>query len=158
MSVREIMTTEVISVTRDTTLEGVMDLLSRHKFSGVPVTDQDKKVIGMLSEKDIVNFAEREKVMPFTMLSGWISPNVQLNDIASLRKGMELLSKTAVEKVMTRDVVTVNEDTPVTEAARIMNNKEINRLPVVNDNGRLVGIITRADLVKYLADKEKYLR
>lgn len=158
MSVKDVMSANVVSVSEDTTLEEVMELLSRHRFSGVPVIDKAGKVIGMLSEHDIVRFAENEKVMPFTTSTGWISAGAQRNDIASLQRGMELLSKTAVNAVMTRDVITIKQDTPISEAAMIMNKHKINRLPVIGENEQLIGIVTRDDLVMFLAERDQNLR
>lgn len=151
IAAREIMTTPVISVTEEMTLKELAELLSKNRFSGVPVVDAEQKVIGILSDTDIVRYSHQVNVVPFSDLSGWISPYTDITDIATVRKGMDQLSKTTVGKVMTRKVFTATEDTDIHEVAKVMNRRKINRVPVVDGSGKLVGIITRADMVNYLA-------
>lgn len=95
-----------------------------------PVVDEKGKLIGIVSEKDLMNASPSQA----TSLSVW-----ELN---------YLVSKITVEKVMERNVITVSEDTPIEEAARIMADKKIGGLPVVSADGTVIGIITETDLFK----------
>ncbi len=158
MNARTIMSTEVIAIPDNATLEGAINLLSKHKISGVPVLDRDNAVVGIISEKDIAAFSEQEKIIPFTRLTGFARHNPEFRDIAVLRKSMELLAQTPVQKVMTANVITAPEETPIAALAQMMNRSRINRIPVVDADGRLKGIVTRADVVKFLADREQNLR
>ena len=148
---RDIMTTPVLSVKEDSTIKEVIELLFQNRFSGVPVIDDDEKVIGILSDTDIVRYSHQVSVIPFADLSGWISPYTEVTDLASLRKGVDLLTSTRAAQVMTKKVYTVTEDTDSGEVARLMNRRNINRVPVIDTEGRLSGIVTRADIVGYLA-------
>ena len=158
LKISELMSKQVLSVSKGSNLEEVINFLSRHNISGVPVVDEENKMVGIISEKDIINFSREKDVLPFTRQSGWIAGDMSVTDMMSLEKSSEILGNTRVEEVMTRDVVTVHRDSQISELAAIMKQKNINRIPVIDDTGQLVGIITRADLVNYLADKEKYLR
>jgi len=152
---RDVMTSPAISVTKDNTLEEVIDIFSRHNFSGLPVVDEQNKVIGVLSEADIVKYSHQESVIPLTSSFGWISPYTEIRDIATFRKGVETLSWTKVERVMTKNVVTVSEDTLADDIAQKMTKRNVNRIPVVDSQGRLVGIVTRADLIRTMSRKKE---
>lgn len=151
ITAREIMTTPVISVKENQTIKEVIDLLAKHKFSGVPVVDENDVVVGILSDTDIVRYSQKISVIPFADMSGWISPHADITDLASLRKGIDLIAKTNVGQVMTKKVHIADENTPITELAVLMSRRRINRVPIVDAAGKLLGIITRADLVNNMA-------
>lgn len=148
---RDIMTAPVLSITEDQSIKEVIDLLAANKFSGVPVVDSDNKVVGVISDTDIVRYSHQISVIPFTDLSGWISPYADISDLASLRKGIDMLAKTKVSHVMTKKVHVASEDTDIQEIAKLMSRRKINRVPIVDGEERLVGIVTRADLVTNMA-------
>lgn len=148
---RDIMSYPAISVNEDQTLQETIELLAEHRFSGVPVVNSAGKPIGIISDTDIIRYSHQVKVVPKTNLSGWISPYADVNDLVSMRKGMDSLHRTRVGTVMTRKVYTVTEDAPANEIARLMNKRNINRIPVVDSEGRLVGVVTRADMVQCMA-------
>ena len=148
---REIMTTPVVSVTGEHTIKEVVDLLAGNHFSGCPVVDSDNKVIGIISDTDIVRYSQQVNVIPFTDLSGWISPYADIADLATLRKGIDQLATTRVADVMTKKVFTAREDTPAPEIAALMIRRKINRVPIVDAEEKLIGIVTRADLVHHMA-------
>lgn len=150
---REIMTAPAISVGPETKLEEVVNLMAEHNISGVPVIDGEGKVVGIISETDIVNYAGKTQVIRFLSPSGWICPYGERTDGMMYRRGFELLGRTAAETIMARKVITVGEDTTGLEIARIMNRRKINRVPVIDGEGRLRGLITRADLVRSFAEK-----
>lgn len=149
---RDIMNTPVISISAEQSIKEVIDLLTANKFSGVPVVDSSNKVVGVISDTDIVRYSHQLSVIPFTDLSGWISPYADISDLASLRKGIDLLVTTKVAQVMTKKVFTASEDMEVSEIAKLMSRRRINRVPIVNKDGELIGIVTRADLVKSMAN------
>jgi acetoin utilization protein AcuB len=128
MLVGERMSKPVITVDPDVPIQDALQLMKKEKIRRMPVTDRGK-LVGIVSEKDLL-YASPSKA---TSLSVW-----ELN---------YLMSKITVEDVMTKEVVTVSEDTPVEEAARIMADNKIGGLPVVRD-GAVVGIITETDLFK----------
>ena len=137
--VGEVMTRDVVSVTPDTPLKDVAAALVERGVSGLPVCDADGSVVGVLSEADLLvkqgGAPERSGG-----LFAWLVDTASAPDLAKLR------AHTAGE-AMTAPAITVESGAPVSEAARTMVSLGVNRLPVV-ENGRLVGIVTRADLVR----------
>lgn len=129
MLVRERMTQNAVTTTPDTSVTDALRLMREKKVRRLPVMDQHGKLVGIASDQDLLYASPS----PVSSLSVW-----EMN---------YLLSKLTVEEVMTRQVVTVTEDTPLEEAARIMADHKIGGLPVMRD-GKLVGIITETDLFK----------
>jgi CBS domain-containing protein len=137
MRVDKIMTRDVVSVRPDTPLKEVARLLVEQRISGVPVCDPAGRVLGVVSEADILVKEEGVSVHPRGML-GWL--------LTDQEESAKALARTAGE-AMTSPAVTISTGRPVSEAARTMVERNVNRLPVA-EGDRLVGIITRADLVK----------
>jgi CBS domain-containing protein len=140
MKIRDLMTTDVITVTPDTSLKEVAALLVDRRISGVPVVDDERRVLGILSEADIL---VREGVDGHRSgLLGWLFEP----DVGYERK---LTARTAGD-AMSSPAITVGPRVPIHTAATRMVDAGINRLPVVDDD-KLVGIVTRADLVRAFA-------
>ncbi len=129
MLVGERMKKQVITVTKDIPIQEALAMMKRDKFRRLPVVDDRGKLVGIVTESDLLNASPSDA----TSLSVW-----EIN---------YLLSKITVEKVMTTRVITVTEDTPIEEAARIMSDNKIGGLPVCR-NGEVIGIITETDLFK----------
>jgi acetoin utilization protein AcuB len=129
MLVRKRMSHPVITVQPETPIMEARGLMRKEHVRRLPVIDTRKRLVGIVSEKDILHAEPSDA----TSLSVW---EVQY-----------LLSEITVEEVMTRNVITINEDTPLEEAARIMADNKIGGLPVLRD-GKVVGIITETDLFK----------
>jgi CBS domain-containing protein len=140
MRVAELMTTDVVTVTPETPLRDAAAVLAERKISGLPVVDAEGRVVGVLSEADIVakaGGATREH-----RLLGWLlEPDLDLADKIAAR---------TVSDAMSAPAITIDAHRRVHEAAKLMAAEGINRLPVV-DGERLVGIITRADVVRAFA-------
>jgi len=137
--VGDVMTRDVVSVTPETPLKDVAAVLVERGVSGLPVCDADGAVVGVLSEADLL---VKQGGSPDRSggLFAWLVETASAPDLAKLR------AHTAGE-AMTTPAVTVPAGSAVSEAARTMVSLGVNRLPVVED-GRLVGIVTRADLVR----------
>jgi len=137
------MTSPVISARPETPVREIAALLLEQRISGVPIVDGDR-VVGILSEGDLLRRAEigterrRSK-----WLDALIDPNVQAADFSASR-GM------LARDVMTSDVVSVPPDSDLAEVARVLERNRIKRVPVI-DGERLVGIISRANLLRALA-------
>lgn len=132
MLVKERMSKPVITVTPDMPILEALNLLQEERIRRAPVV-RDGKMIGIISDKDLLNASPSDA----TSLSVW-----EIN---------YLMSKVQVQEVMTRDVLTISEDTPLEEAARIMADNKVGGLPIMRD-GRVVGIITETDLFKILLE------
>jgi acetoin utilization protein AcuB len=123
------MTKRPITVSEDTSIDKALKLMRDEKVRRLPVLDKHGKLVGIVSEKDLLYASPS----PATSLSIYEIPY--------------LLSKIRMHSIMTKDVITVTEDTPLEEAARIMADSKIGGLPVMRD-GKLVGIITETDMFK----------
>jgi CBS domain-containing protein len=137
MRVAEIMTTEVLTVSPTTSLKEVGEALLGRGISGIPVVGAGREVLGVVSETDIV-FKERR---PDTHRARF------LIRLANDDEELKLEARTAGE-AMTMPPITIAADRPVSEAASLMLDRGVNRLPVVDREGVLVGIVTRSDLVR----------
>jgi CBS domain-containing protein len=137
MNVEQVMTRDVVTVTPETPLKEVAAILAERRISGVPVCDDAGQVLGVVSENDIL-FKE---LGPDQRHGG---PLAWLVDPAPNRSP-KTIARSAAE-AMTSPAVTTRPKAQVSEAARVMVERGLNRLPVVKD-GQLVGIVTRADLV-----------
>jgi acetoin utilization protein AcuB len=129
MLIRERMSRPVISITPDMPINDVLALFRREKIRRAPVI-QGGRLVGIVSDRDLL-YASPSSA---TVLSVW--------------EMHYMISKVTVKQVMTKKVQTVNEDTPIEEAARIMADGKIGGLPVMGSSGRVVGIITETDLFK----------
>lgn len=150
----DIMSYPVISIGAGATLEEVVKILADNNISGLPVTDAENKVIGVITEKDIIEHSGKLHVIPLISSSGWISPYADISAATSFKKGIELLASVKVEQIMSTKVTTIKADTPLSKVAGIMKNRNINRIPVVDKEGKITGIITRANLISCLAERK----
>lgn len=140
----EVMTTKVITVGEDASVAEVAKLLAEGGISAVPVVDKENRVIGMVSEGDLLHRTETgtEKCR-----SWWLEMMASTNQLA----GDYIKSHSSnVKDVMTRDVISVSDTTPLADIAILLEANRIKRVPVVRD-GKLVGIVSRANLVRALA-------
>jgi CBS domain-containing protein len=139
MNVRDLMTTGVRTVSPETPLKDVAAILAEHGISGLPVCDGEGRVLGVVSEGDILfkEQGDRER-------RG--GPLARLVDNSHARGAAKVSARTAGE-AMTSPAITITPERPASTAARIMLDHRVNRLPVVRD-GVLVGLVTRADLVR----------
>jgi CBS domain-containing protein len=140
----EVMTTKVITVGENASVADVAKLLAERGISAVPVVDKDHKVIGMVSEGDLLH---RTQTGTEKCRSWWLEMMASTNQLA----GDYIKSHSAkVKDVMTRDVISVSDTTPLADIAILLEANRIKRVPVVRD-GKLVGIVSRANLVRALA-------
>lgn len=140
MKVREVMTQEVISVRPRMRLKEFARLLAERGISGAPVVDEHGVVIGVISEGDVVAKQAPPAVHRRSLLDWVLASPLDADEVR--RRGA-----TTVEQAMTAPPTTIEPDRSVREAATLMTEHGVKRLPVVAD-GHLVGIVTRADLVR----------
>lgn len=142
MRVSDIMTKAVITVGPTTPIQEAARTLVKHGISGVPVVDDGGGVVGLLSEGDLILRHKPRERTPW-----W---RVFFDDGERLAREYQKAVGTTVEEVMTRSVISVGPDFPVEAAAAILDEHRIRRVPVIA-GGRLVGIVSRGDLVRALA-------
>lgn len=147
MFVKDVMSTRVVTVAPDATVQEIARLLRDNKISAVPVVDADGRVQGIVSEGDLIR---RPELGTLRQPSWWLDllaePREKALDYIKSHGGQ-------AKDVMTRQVVTVGEDAPLEEVANTLEKNGIKRLPVVQD-GRLVGIVSRADLLHGLVARQ----
>ncbi|HZJ85233.1 MAG TPA: CBS domain-containing protein [Syntrophomonadaceae bacterium] len=150
MLAKDIMTRDVITVSPETEVEKVASLLIDNKISGIPVVDKDNRVIGVVTEKDLIVKASELKVPFYITLFDSI---IFLENPIRFNNNLKKYIASEVRDAMTTNVAIVDEETPVTEIVSIMQKKRVNRLPVVRD-GKLVGIITRNDILRSMVKSD----
>lgn len=141
MQASEVMTRNVITVTPKTEIREIVDLMVTNRVSAIPVIDASERVVGIVSEGDLMRRIENETDKRD---SSW------LQALFSERTDTNAYIKThgrKAEDVMTRDVITVAEDTPLYRVAQTLEKNRIKRVPVARD-GRLVGIVSRSNLLQ----------
>ena len=145
MKAQDIMTTRVVTVMEDASISVFASLMNKHQISAVPVVDERQHVIGMVSEGDLIR---RQEIGTDTHRGAWwLSIFEDRSDLA--RDYVKSHGKLARD-VMSKEVICVLEDTPLSEIAEILEKNHINRVPVVRDN-ILVGLVSRANIIQQLA-------
>ena len=143
----DIMTANVVTIKEDARMQDLAQLMAEHKISGVPVVDDQNLVVGMVTEGDMV---EMDADIHFPHYINLFDSYIFLESMKKFDERVRHAAAVSVRDIMTRDIETVQKDTPLHEIATLMSDKEVNRLPVL-DGDVLVGIVTRADVVRAMA-------
>ena len=145
-TVRDVMTRRVVSVREDASFKEMADMLRRTRISAFPVIDKSNRVIGVVSEADLL-------VKEAVQATG-------TSIVAALRHIREEDKAQGVTAgdLMTRPAITISPDAPVPEAARIMYDRRVKRLPVVNAAGHLLGIVSRTDVLAVFNRPDEEIR
>ncbi len=144
MKVSELMTREVMTIPPEMSVREAAKLLFEREISGLPVVDQERNVVGMITEKEIIAMALPKFAEQFGDFDVILSEEPFSKKIAEA-------DKIKVKDVMRKEVLCVSEDTSIAEVARLMIAKKARRIPVLGKEKKLVGIIARADIVKKIA-------
>lgn len=147
MKAKDIMNNDVISVKVEDKVEDLVKILLDHGISGVPVIDEKDNVVGIVSEADLIY---REKSLHLPAFIPVLDGIVFLESFKKLEKEIKKMTAYRVKDVMNKEVITVKEDTEVQEVVNILLDKKINRVPVVDDENKLVGIITRSNILRHI--------
>jgi CBS domain-containing protein len=137
-SVQDVMTKDVVAVESDTPYKQIAEILAEHKISGVPVVDSDAHVLGVVSEADLLAKAEYPEA----------ERRRRLLDRPGTSQARRRASAGVARDLMTAPAVTIDDRTSIVRAAKEMDRHQVKRLPVVDELGRLVGIVSRRDLLK----------
>lgn len=147
--VKDIMTKEVITVFEDTPLVDAAKILSERGFDGVPVVDHDNKLVGILTEYDLISKGSAIHLPTFQT----ILQNVAVfgKDKSQFRKEFKEIAALAVRDVMNRDPLTLSKDATFEEAvAAFRDHHRVNPIPVIDKNRRITGVMSRFDILKPL--------
>lgn len=147
MKAKDIMNKDVISVRAEDKVEDLVKILLNSGISGVPVVDDQGSVVGIVSEADLI-YPEKSLHLPafIPILDGIVF----LESFKKLEKEIRKMTAYKIKDVMNKNVITVKEDTEVERVVNILLDKKINRVPVVDDDNKLVGIITRSNILRHI--------
>ncbi len=149
MTAKDIMTRDVTTVKSDTSIEELSKSLTDNRISGVPVVSDDGKLVGIVTEKDLIRQISRLHIPTFFRIFDAI---ITFEKPGEILDEMKRMAATTVNDICTRDVVTIRSETTISEIATIMTDKNVHLLPVV-DAGSIVGIIGKVDMVRALSSK-----
>lgn len=137
-TVGDLMTTDVISVQEDTPYKDIVETLAGHAVSAVPVVDSERHVLGVVSEADLLH----------KMQFAGLEPHVHLLERRRRRASRTKASADTATDLMSSPAVVVLASEPVSVAAKLMDAENVKRLPVVDPEGRLAGVVSRSDLLR----------
>ena len=148
MQVKELMTTDVISVSPDALIGEVAKLLNKHRIHGVPVAE-DGKLIGIITETDFFTKGSVNIYLPLYI--DLVKKDASLGEATVDEKAkMNMLLNTRAKDIMTTPCITVNKEDDVHELLGLMKGRDLHTVPVVDDKGDVCGIITFADIIMLL--------
>lgn len=146
MKAKEIMAKKVVTVGPRATIAEIAKVLVEHKVSGVPVVDKAGKLIGIVSEGDLLHKEVTPRLPDAINILGAI---IYYNGVERFNEDFKKLMAGTAREIMSRDVITATEDVEITEIGELMLKHSIKRIPIVRDD-MLIGIISRADMIKTL--------
>ena len=140
MKLRELMTTDVITIGPDASLKGAARRMIEAGVSGLPVTDDSGSLVGVITEADFVKNEAGRRAAKRARLLRWFTRDTDIPE-----------TERNVGDVMTPDVITLGAEADHAEAARVMKNSGIKRIPVVGEGGELIGLVSRSDILRAFA-------
>jgi CBS domain-containing protein len=149
MLVKDVMSKNVITISPEDSISDAIEKMAENNISGLIVVEEEK-VVGVISESDVLRVFKSEIPEIST------STNATLSIFLILEKGikaineMKKIGKLKVKNLMSKRVFYVKPEDTILEAARIMSKKDVRRLPVIDENGKLVGVISRTDILRAL--------
>lgn len=147
-TVADVMTSDPLVVEADTPLKEAIKLLAEKKISGLPVVNKEGKLVGVLSEADLMWQETGVDPPPYFM---FLDSVIYLQNPTRYDKELHKALGQTVEEVMSDRVASITPDRPIKEAAHLMHKREVRRLPVVDEADKVIGIITRGDIVRMMA-------
>lgn len=144
MRVKEIMTKNVVSLKPNDSIKDALAILFKMRISGLPVIDEEGRLVGMFTEKAILR-----NILPSYIEK--VGRFIYEEDSKSTKKKFQDLINLKVSQLMRKEVITVDEDTTLSEVARLMLVEKVRRIPVLNKENKVKGIVARIDIVKVYA-------
>lgn len=147
LSAKELMSTDVITVTGTTPVQELAKILSDNKISGAPVVDDQGRVIGVVTESDLI---DQNKIVHIPTVVAILDSFLFLESPGKMEKELKKMTGILVEDIFADQVITVQQDTPLDEVATLMAEKKVHTLPVL-DGEKLVGVIGKSDIIRSIA-------
>jgi CBS-domain-containing membrane protein len=149
LTASDIMTTDVITVTKATTVRELAELFVTHRISSVPVVDEQGKLIGTVSENDLIEQDKSVHLPTVISLFDWV---FYLESERKFAQELKKMTGQTVGELYSNEVTTVEPSTPINAIADLLSAKGATALPVM-DNGTLVGIVARIDLIRAMLNQ-----
>ena len=147
---KDILTKNVIKVRKEMLIKDLSECFVKHRVSGFPVVDENDRLIGVVTEKGLI---EQNKSLHMPTVIALFDAVIYLESDKHFKDEVNKFTGTRVQDIFTPKPISVTPETPVTEVASVMANENIHTLPVV-DNDTLVGVIGKIDLIKGLAQEQ----
>jgi CBS domain-containing protein len=151
MQIKDLMTKNVLSVKPTDTVNAVADVLAEHHFTGVPVVDDDGKLLGTISERDFI--ASDSKLYLPTYIKILQDTDFISGDKKRLPAEARAIIEATAEDIMNRSVITADPEMTLEQLAELFAAKRVNPIPVVDKDFNLLGIVSRSDLIKLFSQK-----
>lgn len=145
-TIADIMTKEVITVTRQTSTRELADLFASKRIGSIPVVDDQGQLIGIVTESDLIKLNKSPHLPTMISLFDWI---IYLESEKSLERELQKLGSKTVADIYQKELITISSTASISEAADLMSKHHINALPVV-DNQQMIGIVARLDVIRTL--------
>jgi len=145
LTAKDIMTTDVRSVTADSSIEELARLFEETRYNALPVIDNDKRLVGVVSQNDLV---ERDKPLHIPTVISIFDWVLYLESEKSFREDVKRMAARTVGEIMTPARATCAPGTPVAEIAGLMSEKKAHLVPVLDAAGKVLGVVARLDLIR----------
>lgn len=151
-TVADVMTRDPITARPETPLNEVIQILAQKRISGLPVVDETGKLVGVISETDLMWRESGATPPPYIML---LDSVIYLENPARYERELHKALGATVKEVMTdHHVVTITPEKPLRDAAQLMHERGVHRLPVLDNHEQVIGILTRGDIVRAMAAEQ----
>ena len=147
-TVADVMSREPIVVRPETSLKEAIQILAQHRISGLPVVDEAGKLVGIISESDLM-WQETGVTPPAYIMI--LDSVIYLENPAHYERDLHKALGQTVGEVMSTNPISISPEKSLREAAQIMHEKNIRRLPAIDNDGKLIGILTRGDIIREMA-------
>ncbi len=150
-TVADLMTVDPIVVKPESPLQEAIRLIAENRISGLPVVNQEGKLVGVISETDLMWQEAGARPPAYIML---LDSVIYLENPANYDRELHKALGQTVGEVMSKEFMTVKAEQPLRDAAQLMHEQKIQRLLVVDANKHLAGILTRGDIVRFMASRQ----
>ncbi len=151
-TVADAMSRDPIVVRPETPLNEAIQIIAERRISGLPVVDDAGQLVGIISETDLMWQETGVDPPPYIM---FLDSVIYLKNPAQYERELHKALGQTVGEVMSRDPITISSDKPLKEAAQLMHEREIRRLPVLDAQGQVKGILTRGDIIRAMATSQE---
>ena len=151
-TVADAMSRDPVVVRSETPLNEAIRILAERRISGLPVVDDANQLVGVISETDLMWQETGVTPPPYIML---LDSVIYLKNPAQYERDLHKALGQTVGEVMSSDPITISPDKPLKEAAQLMHEREVRRLPVLDAQGQVIGILTRGDIVRTMATSQE---